>query len=203
MIEGLNKANILEKYEWEVNAKTYSNIKQRPCVFLSHKHEDKPACKEIAQYLKKAGIDYYLDEEDKELQQAVTENNAYLITEKIKNGIRNSSHMLCVISQKTIDESKWVPFEVGYGHAAIIDADLEENVRDEKIKLSILTLKDLSEKELPEYMKTGYIIRGTKSLNTFVSKILNQSERQTILEGRLKSHELSNHPLDDILNYKL
>lgn len=203
MIKGYNKADRIDKTLWESKARDYYHVKNRPCVFLSHKYEDKPACREIASYLKEAGIDYYLDEEDKALQQAVTENNCYQITERIKKGIRNSSHMLCVVSKKTVDESKWVPFEVGYGHAAIIDKAMLENSRDKKIKLSILTLKDLAEKELPDFMKVGFIIRGTKSLNDFIAKVLNKEENQIITEGRLKSHNQQNHPLDNVLNWKL
>lgn len=203
MIKGYNKANVVDKILWESKSKEYYHVKNRPCVFLSHKYEDKPACREIAKYLKEAGIDYYLDEEDKALQQAVSENNAYQITERIKKGIRNSSHMLCVVSKKTVEKSKWVPFEVGYGHAAIIDKVMLENKRDKKIKLSILTLKDLSEEELPDFMKVGFIIRGTKSLNDYIAKLLSKEERQIINEGRIKSNNQQIHPLDTILNWKL
>lgn len=202
MIKGYNKADRIDKILWESKAREWHHVKIRPCVFLSHKHEDKNACREIATYFKEAGIDYYLDEEDKELQQAVTERNAYEITENIKKGIRNSSHMLCVVSEKTYN-SKWVPFEVGYGHSAIIDKAMIENQRDTKIKLSILTLKDLSEKTLPDFMKVGYLIKGTKSLNTYISELLGKRENEIITEGRIKSNSQQNHPLDNILNWKI
>ena len=58
--------------------------KNQPCVFLSHKKEDKPACRKIAKYLSEAEIDYYLDEEDDKLQQAVSSGNPNTITDRIK-----------------------------------------------------------------------------------------------------------------------
>ncbi len=201
MIQGYNKANISESREWQRYANLYSTVKTRPCIFLSHKKEDKPSCREIAKYLKKAGIDYYLDEEDAALQTAVQSRNSHQITESIKKGIRKSTHMLCVISEKTY-KSNWVPFEVGYGHAAIIDKAMIENSRDKKIKLSILTLKDLSEKSLPEFMQVGYIIRGTKSLNDYISELLGKTKNILITESRMFSASTSSHPLDNILNWQ-
>ena len=203
MIYGYNKANSHEKGEWEWHAQRNYSVKSRSCVFLSHKNEDKPACHKIAKYLKKAGIDYYLDENDKDLQRAVSENNAYKITESIKKGIRNSTHMLCVVSQKT-KTSSWVPFEVGYGHAAIIDKSMIEGERDKKIKLSILTLKDLSEEELPDFMKVGNIIRGIKGINKYISKITNKSENELKNKGRIevKMYSSLSHSLDNVLNWQ-
>ena len=110
--------------------------------FLSHKKEDKPACRIIAKYLSEAEIDYFLDEESAELQNAVVSGNAIKITEKIKEGIAESTHMLVVVSEKTY-KSQWVPFEVGYGHSTII----EGTTNPDNSKLSILTLKDIAEKK--------------------------------------------------------
>lgn len=75
----------------------------------------KNECRKIAEYLKQAEIDYYLDELDNELQIAARENDPIKITKSIKEGIKNSSNMLVVVSEKTY-KSQWVPFEVGYGH---------------------------------------------------------------------------------------
>src|SRR5690606_14807118 len=155
------------KLYWILESK---ELKSRPCVFLSHKKEDKSECRKIADYFKEAEIDYYLDELDDALLQAAEVGDASVITESIKKGIRESSHMLVVVSEKTY-KSQWVPFEVGYGHAAIVDKFMEEGKHDDKIKLSILTLKNISEKILPDFMQVGNIIRGTKSLNEYISAI--------------------------------
>ena len=193
MNKGYNKADRLDRISWLLENQ---EIRNRPSVFLSHKKEDKPACRVIAKYLSNAGIDYYLDEEDHLLQQAVYSENAYKITESIKKGISESSHMLVVVSEKTY-KSQWVPFEVGYGHSSLVDDT------NDKLKLSILTLKDLSEKDLPEFMQVCNIIRGTKSLNQYISNISNKHEKSMINETRLFSHSTRNHPLDNILNWKL
>ncbi|MDR2234690.1 MAG: toll/interleukin-1 receptor domain-containing protein [Chryseobacterium sp.] len=199
--KGFNKANIYEDLTWLIKSIDDKTIEKRPCIFLSHKREDKPACKKIANYLKDAGIDYYLDEDDKELQLATTNNDPEKITSSIKKGIKKSTHMLVVISEKTY-KSQWVPFEVGYGHAAILDKyDTQNN--ENKIRLGILTLKDLSEKKLPDYLQVGYLIRGIKSINKYISEISAESENRMIKETRIFSNTKLYHPLDNVLNYKL
>ena len=193
MTKGYNKSNFGERINWILESET---VKKRPCVFLSHKNEDKPACREIAKYLSDAKIDYFLDEEDVYLQRAVGSEDALRITESIKKGISNSSHMLVVVSEKTY-KSQWVPFEIGYGHSLLVDGT------NDKLKLSILTLKDLSEKDLPTFMQVGNIVRGTKSLNNFITNISNKLEKSMINEIKLFSHSDSSHPLDNVLNWRL
>lgn len=198
--KGLNKAEIIDQIKGIVES-ALSKVEARPCVFLSHKKEDKDACLEIAGYFRDAGIDYYLDIDDAGLQFAASIKDPIKITESIKKGIRESTHMMVVISEKTAT-SQWVPFEVGYGHASILDQErLQEE--DNKIKLSILTLKDISEKSLPDYLRVGYAVRGTKSLNDFIAKISDNLEKSLIDESRIFSHQKSNHPLDSVLNWKL
>lgn len=197
-MKGLNKALINEKLVWT----KYFSFNERPCVFLSHKKEDKPACREIAEYLKNAEIDIFFDEEDEQLQVAVAANNPNKITERIKAGIRESSHMLCIVSLKTYG-SMWVPFEIGYANAAIVDKATILNTFDKKIKISTLTLKDIAEKNLPEYLQITNIIKGTKSLNTYISQITDKLEQRMINENLIKSFSQASHPLDNYLNFNL
>ncbi|MBC7749718.1 MAG: toll/interleukin-1 receptor domain-containing protein [Methylotenera sp.] len=199
MAKGYNKAELFDKLYWLLES---TDVKDRPCVFISHKKEDKGECRKIAAYLKEAEIDYYLDELDIDLQQAAAQGNPELITESIKKGIRESTHMLVVVSEKTY-KSQWVPFEIGYGHSAILDKGLAEGIKENRIKLSVLTLKDISEKNLPDYLQVAFIIRGTKSLNDYISKITNRLEKSLISETKLFSNNVFNHPLDNVLNYKL
>lgn len=199
MKKGYNKADLLDKLTWILETES---IKKRACVFLSHKKEDKAECRKIAEYLKNAEIDYYLDELDEELQVASNTQNPEKITEQIKKGIRESTHMLVIVSEKTY-KSQWVPFEVGYGHAAILDKDMVDENKQNKIKLSILTLKDIAEKDLPDYLQVGYIIRGTKSLNNYISKISNRIDESLIREKVIFSNTSMHHPLDNVLNWKL
>lgn len=199
--KGFNKANIYENLSWTLEVIEDRSLSNRPCVFLSHKREDKNACKEVARYLKNAGIDYYLDVEDDKLQYASSIGDPIKITESIKDGIKKSTHMMVVVSEQTY-KSLWVPFEVGYGHASILDQEKLKNV-DDRIKLSVLTLKDISEKTLPDYLQVGYLIKGTKSLNEYISKISGKLEKSLLNESRIFSNNQQQHPLDSVLNWKL
>lgn len=156
------------------------------CVFLSHQQRDKNICREIANYIRAANIDVYFDEDDKDLKLYRQENNPSGVVESIKKGINNSSHMLVIISPNTL-VSKWVPWEVGYGY--------------DKTDLGILTIKGISDEALPDYLKTTAIIRGTKSLNSYLAKIARQL--QIIMESAdlVKSHTMSQHPLDNFLDW--
>jgi hypothetical protein len=199
MGKGRNKADKFDKILWQLEAK---ENKDRPCIFLSHKKEDKPACRVIADYFKNAEIDYYLDELDENLQRAANANDPELITASIKKGIRESSHMLVVVSEKTI-KSQWVPFEIGYGHAMIVDKNLNDDKSVDLIRLATLTLKDLSEKELPDFIRTSYLIRGTKSLNEYIKDISSNLYKSMFTENQLPPYSKSTHPLDEILNWAL
>ncbi|MEB2781461.1 toll/interleukin-1 receptor domain-containing protein [Algoriphagus sp. C2-6-M1] len=140
------------------------------CIFLSHKNEDKEACLEIGKYLEEAGIDYYLDIYDQELQYASAQNDPIKITQHIKDGVRFSTHMIVVLSEKTI-KSQWVPFEIGYGHASLVDDNLEVLKDNELFNLSFLTLIEISEIPIPDFLKIAFPIKGIKSLNEFLEKI--------------------------------
>jgi len=61
-----------------------------------------------------------------------------------KKGIKESTHKAEVISEKT-SKSEWVPFEVRYGHAAIIDKGLVLVQRAVREILFKIILKDLKE----------------------------------------------------------
>lgn len=99
----------LIKQSWEFNAQ------QGNCVFISHKKEDEESAKGIGDYLmQQVGVDIYLDLHDIELKEAVSLENDRKIVESIKRGIGTSSHLLCLVSDKT-RLSWWVPYEVGVG----------------------------------------------------------------------------------------
>ncbi len=163
-LRGLNLANLSDQLVYYGH---FGNKRLRPCVFLCHKREDKSACKILADQLSINHIDYYLDEEDQDLQLACAEKNPYTITEAIKKGIVNSTHMAVIISDKTY-KSEWVPFEVGYGHAAIIDKGLVLDQRAAREKLVIIVLKDLNGRVLPDYLQVGFEI---KSIEDFIQYI--------------------------------
>ena len=156
----------------------------KPCVFLSHKSEDKAAVKKIAEYLSAADVDYYLDIDDPELQHAVTTRNHKAITEFIDLGINNSTHLLTVVSEKT-KSSWWVPYEVGGARAKGKD-------------LSTLQLKNV---DIPSYLHITRVLKGTKSLNEFIKTVKLEHSARNINEGVI-DHNRPNHPLDDYLNFQ-
>jgi len=180
---GINRA--LSQY------RTFSELRKAKgveCVFLSHQKRDKSVCETIAEYLLDADIDVYFDEYDADLKFEKQKNNPKGITNCIKKGINNSSHMLCIISPNTIS-SKWVPWEIGYGY--------------DKTDLSVLTLKGIEDSELPAYLLTAELIRGTRSLNRYLSKITSQLVSLMESTDLIKSYNDSDHPLDSVLDWNL
>lgn len=142
-------------------------------IFLSHKTEDKNACLRIAQYLDEHGIDLYLDIFDKDIQISTIRGDREAVVECIKKGVKLSDYMLCVISKKT-KNSKWVPFEIGYGHACIVDINKEVDVNkltEGAPRIAILTLEDISEDDLPNYLKIVPDIRGELSIRKYIGQI--------------------------------
>ena len=108
------------------------------CVFISHKKEDKNAALSIGSYLTDiVGVNIYLDVMDENLQKATQIENDKMIVESIKNGLECSSHLLCLISDKT-RLSWWVPYEVG--------------IADNK-NLNIATLKLNTTDDIPSFLK--------------------------------------------------
>lgn len=158
----------------------------KTCVFISHQKRDAEFCEKIAKYLMQADIDVYFDEYDNDLKHSRINKDPKGVVDCIRKGISKSTHMLCVLSPNTLD-SRWVPWEVGYGY--------------DKTKVGALTLKGISDSEIPDYLKTVKIIRGTKSLNAFISELTGFSE--LILETKkltLKASTIS-HPLDNVLDW--
>lgn len=157
------------------------------CVFLSHQKSDSAICRYIANYLMAADIDVYFDENDNDLRIYRQTNNPKGVVDSIRKGINKSSHMLVLVSPNTI-HSKWVPWEVGYGY--------------DITKLGVLTLKGIQDYQLEDYLKSVQIIRGTKSLNQYLSELkglnLMAMESRSLIMDHAKTH-----PLDNYLDYNL
>jgi hypothetical protein len=162
---------------------TMQGIKMRRdfiCIFISHQSRDKAICREIANYLMSIGFNVYFDEYDIDLKIANQTANPKAVTAAILKGIKKSTHMLCVVSPNTLD-SKWVPFEVGFGY--------------DKTDLGVLLLKGIKKEQLPEYIKAApLILADLWDLNKFID---NLSTKGIVLENRslIKSHSGLTHPL--------
>ena len=180
---GINRA--LKANESQTRVNLISSVK---CVFISHHKSDLEYCKKVAAYIMKAGIDVYLDEYDYDLKHQVQTNNPAGVVRCIKKGINNSSHMLCVISTNTVN-SKWVPWEIGYGY--------------DKTTIGALTLKGINESELPDYIKTVKVVRGTRSLNQYISNVSEHTESYLKMYSYINDSNMQNHSLDDVLDWNL
>lgn len=158
------------------------------CVFISHQKTDASICRHIADYLIEAGLDVYFDEYDKDLKEYYQNNNPRGVVNSIKRGIQQSSHMLCVISPNTL-YSKWVPWEIGYGY------DITQ--------IAALTLKGIKEENLPDYLRTVSLVRGTRTLNDYISRLTGESRENMISSKRIIFEATSAHPLDNYLDWNL
>ena len=154
------------------------------CVFISHQKGDKEVAKQIANYISRSGIDIYFDEFDK----SINRDDPRSIVNAIKTGIRHSTHMLCILSPNAL-KSHWIPWEIGYGY------DL--------VNVVGLTIKELSKSELPEYLQVVPVLRGTKSLNTYIANTIGKMEDSLIREQKIFSANTMNHPLDNVLDWHL
>lgn len=178
----------LNRLYCETNAIAYRKQLGIKCVFISHQKADATICRHIADYIKEAGIDVYFDEYDKDLKNWRQQNNPANVVYSIKKGIQQSSHMLCVISPNTL-YSKWVPWEVGYGY--------------DTTQIAALTLKGIKNEQLPDYLKTVTLVRGTKTLNEYISNLVGEYKTKMFTSNRLVNESSYYHPLDNCLDRNL
>lgn len=120
------------------------------CIFISHKKEDEAAAIELGEYISNNfNYDIYLDVSDVDLREAVSEENDEKIVASIKNGINESTSIICVISDKT-KLSWWVPYEVGLADSR-------------GISIATLKLKDID--DIPSFLKLQKNINSIDELN--------------------------------------
>lgn len=140
--------------------------------------------------MERGNIDIYLDIYDQNLQEAVKRGNPHGITQFIEQGLANSTHLMCLYSEKTV-QSWWVPYEIGYGKRA-------------KAEVSSLKLK--GEVDLPAYLEIGEQLLGTKSLNRYLQQIAADHLRKAfdgatpVLEHLIEA-SASPHPLNPYLDW--
>lgn len=184
--KGINLAESVNKSL--IKAASSSN----PCIFISHIRVDKSAAISIGNYLTQAGLDIYLDINDPLLQRAVQMNDPQKITQCIETGINMCTHIMCLISNNTV-ESWWVPYEIGFGKKA------NKNIAS-------LFLRD---SKIPEYLKITQMLRGAKSLNNYLESIMKQKVGKVLLseevyksipsDGYLVKESSMLHPLNKYL----
>jgi hypothetical protein len=162
-----------------------------PCIFLSHISVDKSSAIAIGSYITaQGGIDIYLDNDDKDLQQAVSTHNPVGITQFIERGLSFSTHIMCLVSASTV-KSWWVPYELGFA---------------KKAGKYLSTLKLKGDVDLPEFLAIGEIVTGTKSLNNYLTRVrrgLGKAVAVDSLTETLIRDSVQGHPLDAYLDWKL
>lgn len=154
------------------------------CIFISHQKRDSATARKIADYFLTSGIDVYFDEYDIKIDRTIPNS----VVNAIKSGIKNSTHMLCLLSENALD-SNWIPWEVGYAYDRTIIVGL--------------TIKEIAKSKLPEYLQIIQILRGSTSLNKFISTMLKRDESTLITERKLFSAIQPQHPLDFVLDWSL
>ena len=76
-------------------------------IFISYQRNDELVAKLLDTYLRKCGLDTYLDVFDSDLT-----GDGIILTKRIREMLELSSHLLTVLSENT-QKSWWVPFEIG------------------------------------------------------------------------------------------
>lgn len=159
MSRGINRAKNAQYSIYE------SVNKSKVCVFISHKYEDMEVAREIAAYIQDLGIDVYLDDNDKGLQEAVKNNDSERIVGCIETALKSSTHILVLIAENT-RKSWWVPYEVGYAKKGCKD-------------IASLLLKNVD--EFPDYLKIETRLTGYESLSKYIKSIYEDNNPNALL----------------------
>jgi TIR domain len=146
------------RFQGSIVAKSYSYNESsnyaKPCVFISYKGDDRSAAKIVAELLKAADVDVYFDEFDTMLTVANLANDHVSVVKFIEDGVKISTHVLAVISNKT-KESWWVPFEVG-------------SARRKACHIAYLALEDVQ--SLPSYLKVATQIKSDSGVANWIKQ---------------------------------
>ena len=92
---------------------SYSRDKNKPMVFLSHKHDEFSILQDVIAFLKVEGVNIYVDWMDESMPKNTNATTAL----KLKEKIETCDKFILVATQSAID-SKWCNWELGLGDAA-------------------------------------------------------------------------------------
>lgn len=155
----------------ESERRSFSSSASKPCVFISHKKEDAVFARNLSDYVMERGINVYFDENDPIL--AKEHKTPDEVVNAIKKGLEKSTHMIIVLSKKTLD-SNWVPWEVGFASA-----------KDKEYRL--LRLNDVFS-SLPEFYKVAKILENYDDLDKYLAS--------------MKTTQTNNQISTDLVNHK-
>ena len=93
-------------------SKTESKTSTTVTIFLSHSHDDKEEVQKVVVFLKKIGVNVYIDWLDSSMPLTTNAETA----NKIKTRIKNCEKFIFLATNNAIN-SKWCNWELGFGDA--------------------------------------------------------------------------------------
>ncbi|HEY0434409.1 MAG TPA: toll/interleukin-1 receptor domain-containing protein [Chitinophagaceae bacterium] len=172
-----------------------------PSIFLSHIRVDKDTVKNYGEYIKKQGLDIYLDVNDKELEKAENEGDHEKVTQFIEAGIRRCTDVMIFLSDAT-RTSWWVPYEIGFAKCAVKQLVC--------VRLADVKIDDLSFLQIVRPIRTrrefvAYIDEIREKVRERNYATGRQQKRaeflvDLLLEGRIDNPAAGFHPLDLYMN---
>lgn len=91
---------------------SYSRDQTRPMIFLSHKHDEQTILQDVIAFLKKEGVDVYVDWMDPSMPAYTNAETAHQLKQKIK-----VSDKFILLATSAAVNSKWCNWELGLGDA--------------------------------------------------------------------------------------
>ena len=183
------------------------NADDESIVFISYKRSsDMYMAYECAQRLDKAGIDYWIDEEDECLAKARSwqskAKKAIETAECIEKGLDVASALLGIIGPETFD-SPWVPYEIGgtRGRQRFSISYLSQHPKPHPLIAHLIY--DIERDNIPDFVALGTPLRTldevtlwARSVAAIMKKMQEDSSRKILLKD---SKEIrSYHGVDKI-----
>ena len=91
---------------------SYDRDKSKPMIFLSHKHDEYSILQDVIEFLKKEGVDVYVDWMDPSMPAYTSAETAH----KLKQRIKVADKFILLATPNAIN-SKWCNWELGLGDA--------------------------------------------------------------------------------------
>jgi hypothetical protein len=108
-----SKAGYIQKSVILSESRSYSNkVSAKTSIFLSHSHHDSDYVKDVVVFLRKMGVEVYVDWMDDTMPKETSGKTAALLKQKIKE----NDKFVFLATNNSI-ESKWCNWEIGFGDA--------------------------------------------------------------------------------------
>jgi len=134
--------------------------------FLSYRRDDLDVAREIANALKKAGVNIWMDVEACAIALGAP------VTPRIEEGLLTSHGFIIVVGTRTID--RWVRME--------LDAALNRHVDDESYRIVPILLDDVRHQDLPPFLRrfnAASLPRDPRALTSKLQPVIDQLTGQS------------------------